>query len=797
MKFSGLLFDVYNRLLPPSPSPRRLTGDGRSGRLRFPSTSAAAAFQLGRVRGRSVTPRRSIMGTSSKSQQDPEPEVVSVHLQSTSTVLDDLRGQATWEEDWMDANPGMVTASNHERKVHLLSDLLANADGVLAFREVLASTPALRDLMSEPGSDVAASEGAMVVDEANYHLVGEKLGERGGSTMFANPKGGAREDTRGGVGGVHICLPSLLDRGENSSCADCTAKLPTWASVNTGVFLCTQCAGCHRSLGVHISKVLSVQLDDWTRDQVDFMSGMGNGMANSFLEYHVPHNWLKPSHLEPRDYREAYVKAKYQDRLFEFRAKKKPIIKPPPEVSQFSSSSMSLSNGGGGEAGGAALERRVSLSQQGMTEYIGFVNIVLVRGENLVSPGFGQQLHYMAVLRIGGQEVRSRPAKADGSPSWSEKLMLCWDGGMPLVIEMYGGKEHIGQAKVPLRKLLLDEEEEGDGVRPVDRSPGKPASEEVEGTLELPAAAENGGNFGEVVGVERAAAPTPTAAEDEMEEDHPATDGRVGCRESTCLDQNHLGTPKPTTAAAATPVAKGGRCVLAKRASSQNEAFLFPDLTLRNPRYIGFSAATPPPPISTLGEFGSERPWLSSVCPLAKVNPHIRGCPEDGACVVDVMAFPKKLGSIGRSRRVVERRRGVCVPAAESNSSPIEVLPGGELYITLEDKKDYSTVPDRFTGLSPMAAPASVGSSTAPSPRPTPRGNNSRTASPRPAVPSRGSMGGNMSGSTSSKSFNSMILKLGKGGGASGGGGGSSGQAPSRPAQGGVVIKMDFVRIEH
>lgn len=42
--------------------------------------------------------------------------------------------------------------------------------------------------------------------------------------------------------------------------------------------------------------------------QVNFMSGMGNGMANSFLEYHVPRNWLKPSHLEPRDYREAYIK---------------------------------------------------------------------------------------------------------------------------------------------------------------------------------------------------------------------------------------------------------------------------------------------------------------------------------------------------------------------------------------------------------------------------------------------------------------------------------------------------------
>lgn len=61
--------------------------------------------------------------------------------------------------------------------MHLLSDLLGNADGVLAFREVISSTPALRGLMSETGSDMTASDGSMVVDEAKYNLVGEKLGK--------------------------------------------------------------------------------------------------------------------------------------------------------------------------------------------------------------------------------------------------------------------------------------------------------------------------------------------------------------------------------------------------------------------------------------------------------------------------------------------------------------------------------------------------------------------------------------------------------------------------------------------
>ena len=34
-----------------------------------------------------------------------------------------------------------------------------------------------------------------------------------------------------------------------------TYRGPRWASVNLGIFICMQCSGIHRSLGVHISKV--------------------------------------------------------------------------------------------------------------------------------------------------------------------------------------------------------------------------------------------------------------------------------------------------------------------------------------------------------------------------------------------------------------------------------------------------------------------------------------------------------------------------------------------------------------
>lgn len=43
---------------------------------------------------------------------------------------------------------------------------------------------------------------------------------------------------------------------------------PRWASWNLGIFVCIRCAGIHRNLGVHISRVKSVNLDQWTQEQV-------------------------------------------------------------------------------------------------------------------------------------------------------------------------------------------------------------------------------------------------------------------------------------------------------------------------------------------------------------------------------------------------------------------------------------------------------------------------------------------------------------------------------------------------
>jgi stromal membrane-associated protein len=98
---------------------------------------------------------------------------------------------------------------------------------------------------------------------------------------------------------------------ENRECADCHSKGPRWASVNLGIFVCIQCSGIHRSLGVHISKVRSVTLDTWLPEQVAFIQGMGNVKANQYWEAELPPSYRRPNEND-RGGLESFIRAKYE-----------------------------------------------------------------------------------------------------------------------------------------------------------------------------------------------------------------------------------------------------------------------------------------------------------------------------------------------------------------------------------------------------------------------------------------------------------------------------------------------------
>uniref|UniRef100_A0A5K1VNR5 Succinate dehydrogenase complex assembly factor 4 n=1 Tax=Macaca mulatta TaxID=9544 RepID=A0A5K1VNR5_MACMU len=91
-----------------------------------------------------------------------------------------------------------------------------------------------------------------------------------------------------------LILSKLLREEDNKYCADCEAKGPRWASWNIGVFICIRCAGIHRNLGVHISRVKSVNLDQWTAEQIQCMQDMGNTKARLLYEANLPENFRRP-----------------------------------------------------------------------------------------------------------------------------------------------------------------------------------------------------------------------------------------------------------------------------------------------------------------------------------------------------------------------------------------------------------------------------------------------------------------------------------------------------------------------
>ncbi|GJQ80160.1 hypothetical protein Trydic_g23738 [Trypoxylus dichotomus] len=108
-------------------------------------------------------------------------------------------------------------------------------------------------------------------------------------------------------------LTELLRDEDNKYCVDCDSKGPRWASWNLGVFLCIRCAGIHRNLGVHISKVKSVNLDAWTPEQVVSLQQMGNSRARAVYEANLPDNFRRPqndSNLE------TFIRAKYEHKKY-------------------------------------------------------------------------------------------------------------------------------------------------------------------------------------------------------------------------------------------------------------------------------------------------------------------------------------------------------------------------------------------------------------------------------------------------------------------------------------------------
>ena len=101
----------------------------------------------------------------------------------------------------------------------------------------------------------------------------------------------------------------------NRYCADCGAPDPVWGSISIGVAFCIECSGVHRSLGAHLSKVRSFQLDVLDDGTLEVLFAIGNTKANQVWEATLPPG-TKPVQSSSREIKAEFITSKYRQGAF-------------------------------------------------------------------------------------------------------------------------------------------------------------------------------------------------------------------------------------------------------------------------------------------------------------------------------------------------------------------------------------------------------------------------------------------------------------------------------------------------
>ncbi|KAH9588299.1 Arf-GAP with coiled-coil, ANK repeat and PH domain-containing protein 2 [Schistosoma haematobium] len=183
---------------------------------------------------------------------------------------------------------------------HYLKNGMVKENFVSNSLDLLTSRSPTQNSLDFSNSPTTSSVSGFPNGRTNDHLAQVSHSSISGQDVLNNKSG--------------ILLWREPDLSGNRYCADCSVGDARWASINLGVTLCTLCAAVHRSLGVHISKVRSLTLDNWQPELLHVMLNLGNKLVNEILES----NWQRYASEFPRlssdtpfEQRKAWVEAKW------------------------------------------------------------------------------------------------------------------------------------------------------------------------------------------------------------------------------------------------------------------------------------------------------------------------------------------------------------------------------------------------------------------------------------------------------------------------------------------------------